>query len=152
MSAVIIDGKEIAKALRAEWKTRAEQLQEKSIQPGLAVIIVGDNQASSIYVRNKVRACSETGIYSEVHEFSEKTEQIEVLQCIQELNKNTRIHGILVQLPLPRHFEDKKIIASIGVEKDVDGFHLNNIGALVTGYAVYPPCTPYGVMKNAGEK
>jgi methylenetetrahydrofolate dehydrogenase (NADP+)/methenyltetrahydrofolate cyclohydrolase len=111
------------------------------------VIIVGDNQASGIYVRNKVRACSETGIYSEVHEFSESTDQSEVLHCIQELNKNPRIHGILVQLPLPRHFEDRKIIASIGVEKDVDGFHFNNIGALVTGYAVYPPCTPYGVMK-----
>ena len=147
MSAVIIDGKEIAKALRAEWKTRAEQLKEKGIQPGLAVIIVGDNQASGIYVRNKVRACNETGIYSEVHEFSESTDQGEVLHCIQELNKNPRIHGILVQLPLPRNFEDKRIIASIGVEKDVDGFHLNNIGALVTGYAVYPPCTPYGVMK-----
>ena len=94
MSAVIIDGKEIAKALRAEWKTRAEQLQEKSIQPGLAVIIVGDNQASGIYVRNKVRACSETGIYSEVYEFPESTEQSEVLHCIQELNKNPRIHAV----------------------------------------------------------
>ena len=147
MSAVIIDGKAIAKALRVEWKTRAEQLKVKGMQPGLAVIIVGDNQASGIYVRNKVRACSETGIYSEVHEFSESTDQSEVLHCIQELNKNPRIHGILVQLPLPLHFEDRKIIASIGVEKDVDGFHFNNIGALVTGYAVYPPCTPYGVMK-----
>ena len=147
MSAVIIDGKAIAKALRVEWKACAEQLKEKGIQPGLAVIIVGNNQASSIYVRNKMRACSETGIYSEVHEFSESADQSEVLHRIQELNKNPSIHGILVQLPLPRHFEDRKIIASIGVEKDVDGFHFNNIGALVAGYAVYPPCTPYGVMK-----
>ncbi|MBL79999.1 MAG: bifunctional methylenetetrahydrofolate dehydrogenase/methenyltetrahydrofolate cyclohydrolase FolD [Nitrosomonadaceae bacterium] len=147
MSAVIIDGKIIAKALRVECRVRAEQLKCKGMQPGLAVIIVGDNQASGIYVRNKVRACNEAGIYSEVHEFPDSADQDKVLSCIHELNTNSRIHGILVQLPLPRHFEDKKIIGSIGVEKDVDGFHLNNIGALVTGYAVYPPCTPYGVMK-----
>tara|TARA_B100000686_G_scaffold242435_1_gene251160 strand:- start:208 stop:1089 length:882 start_codon:yes stop_codon:yes gene_type:complete len=147
MSAVIIDGKIIAKALRVECRVRAERLKDKGMQPGLAVIIVGDNQASGIYVRNKVRACNEAGIYSEVHEFPDSTDQDEVLRCIHELNTNSRIHGILVQLPLPRHFEDKKIIGSIRVEKDVDGFHLSNIGALVTGYAVYPPCTPYGVMK-----
>lgn len=147
MSAVIIDGKAIASALRVEWKTRAEYLKEKGMQPGLAVIIVGNNQASSIYVRNKVKACNETGIYSEVHEFSENIDECEVLKRIQELNKNSKIHGILVQLPLPRHFEDRRIIASIEAGKDVDGFHLNNIGALVTGNAVYPPCTPYGVMK-----
>lgn len=147
MGAVIIDGKAIAKKLRAEWKACAEQLKDKGMQPGLAVIIVGENPASHIYVRNKVRACSETGIYSEVHEFSEDVKQSEVLNRIQELNINPRIHGILVQLPLPKHFEDRKVIASVGVEKDVDGFHFNNIGALVTGYAVYPPCTPYGVMK-----
>lgn len=147
MGAVILDGKAIAKELRAEWKICAEQLKDKGMQPGLAVIIVGENQASRVYVRNKVKACSDTGIYSEVHEFSEDIVQDEVLNRIQELNRNPKIHGILVQLPLPKHFDDRKVIASIGVEKDVDGFHLNNIGALVTGYAVYPPCTPYGVMK-----
>jgi methylenetetrahydrofolate dehydrogenase (NADP+)/methenyltetrahydrofolate cyclohydrolase len=147
MSAVIIDGNAIASALRAEWKVRAESLKEQGIQPGLAVVIVGDNQASSIYVRNKARACRETGIYSEVHEFPESASENEVLHHIHELNENPKIHGILVQLPLPPHFEDKKLIASIAVGKDVDGFHFNNIGALVTGNAVFPPCTPYGVMK-----
>lgn len=147
MSAVIIDGNAIASALRAEWKVRAESLKEQGIQPGLAVVIVGDNQASSIYVRNKARACRETGIYSEVHEFPESASENEVLHHIHELNENPKIHGILVQLPLPRHFEDKKLIASIAVGKDVDCFHFNNIGALVTGNAVFLPCTPYGVMK-----
>lgn len=147
MSAVIIDGNAIASALRAEWKVRAERLKEQGMQPGLAVVIVGNNLASSIYVRNKAKACSETGIYSEVHEFPESVSENEVLRRIQELNENTRIHGILVQLPLPRHFEDKRLIAAIAVEKDVDGFHLNNVGALVTGNAVFSPCTPYGVMR-----
>jgi len=147
MSAVIIDGNAIASALRAEWKVRAESLKEQGIQPGLAVVIVGDNQASSIYVRNKARACRETGIYSEVHEFPESASENEVLHHIHGLNENPKIHGILVQLPLPLHFEDKKLIASIAVGKDVDCFHFNNIGALVTGNAVFLPCTPYGVMK-----
>jgi len=147
MSAVIIDGNAIASALRAEWKVRAERLKEQGMQPGLAVVIVGNNLASSIYVRNKAKACSETGIYSEVHEFPESASENEVLRRIQELNENPRIHGILVQLPLPRHFEDKRLIASIAVGKDVDGFHLNNVGALVTGNAVFLPCTPFGVMK-----
>tara|TARA_Y100001936_G_scaffold146000_2_gene142362 strand:+ start:1845 stop:2732 length:888 start_codon:yes stop_codon:yes gene_type:complete len=147
MGATIIDGKVIAKELRAESRDHAQRLKEKGIQPGLAVIIVGDNQASKIYVRNKVRACNEASIHSEVYEFPSNTDQDEVLLCIQKLNINSRIHGILVQLPLPDHFEEQKIISSVGVEKDVDGFHLNNIGALVTGCAAYPPCTPYGVMK-----
>ncbi|MEE8151044.1 MAG: bifunctional methylenetetrahydrofolate dehydrogenase/methenyltetrahydrofolate cyclohydrolase FolD [Nitrosomonadaceae bacterium] len=147
MSAVIIDGNAIASALRAEWKVRAERLKEQGMQPGLAVVIVGNNLASSIYVRNKAKACSETGIYSEVHEFPESASENEVLRRIQELNENPRIHGILVQLPLPRHFEDKRLITSIAVGKDVDGFHLNNVGALVTGNAVFLPCTPFGVMK-----
>ncbi len=147
MSAVIIDGNAIASALRAEWKVRAERLKEQGMQPGLAVVIVGNNLASSIYVRNKAKACSETGIYSEVHEFPESASENEVLRRIQELNENPRIHGILVQLPLPRHFEGKRLIASIAVGKDVDGFHLNNVGALVTGNAVFLPCTPFGVMK-----
>ena len=128
-------------------KIRAAGLTEKGMQPGLAVVIVGDNPASSIYVRNKAKACGELGIYSEIHEFPENASQDEVIQRIQELNRNSRIHGILVQLPLPRHFESDKVIASIAVEKDADGFHLYNVGALVTGNAVFPPCTPYGVMK-----
>jgi len=146
MSAQIIDGKKLAELVRTEWKARAEKLIQLGIKPGLAVIIVGDNAASSLYVRNKVKACSEIGIYSEVHNFSQHADQDEVLQCIQALNQNPHIHGILVQLPLPAHFENNRVIASIAVEKDVDGFHLYNVGALVTGNTIFPPCTPYGVM------
>jgi methylenetetrahydrofolate dehydrogenase (NADP+)/methenyltetrahydrofolate cyclohydrolase len=147
MGAKIMDGNALAKEVRAEWKVRAERLTKKGVQPGLAVVIVGDNPASSIYVRNKAKACNETGIYSEVHEFPENASQDEVMRRIRELNNNPRIHGILVQLPLPPHLESNKVIASIAVEKDADGFHLYNVGALVTGNTVFPPCTPYGVMK-----
>lgn len=147
MSARIIDGKSIANEVRSEWKSRADALVEKGIRPGLAVVIVGGNPASSIYVRNKAKACSETGIYSEIHEFPEDASQDEVIQRIQELNANPAVHGILVQLPLPPQFQSDKVIAAIDVEKDVDGFHLYNVGALVTGNTIFPPCTPQGVMK-----
>lgn len=146
MSAHIINGKKIAEQVRAEWRLRADKLIQSGTQPGLAVIIVGDNAASGIYVKNKVKACSEIGIYSEVHAFQENTQQNEVLDCIQALNENVNIHGILVQLPLPPHFENNRIITSIAVEKDVDGFHLYNVGALVTGNTIFSPCTPFGVM------
>lgn len=147
MEAKIIDGNAIAKEVRTEWRLRAEYLTRLGVQPGLAVIIVGNNPASSIYVRNKAKACDETGIYSEIHEFLENASQNQVIERIQELNKDSKIHGILVQLPLPRHFEINKIIASIAVEKDADGFHLYNVGALVAGQTLFPPCTPSGVMK-----
>lgn len=147
MSAQVIDGNALAQEVRAEWKGRAERLAKAGVQPGLAVIIVGSNPASSIYVRNKARASREIGIYSEIHEFGENSSQEEVIQRIQELNGNPAIHGILVQLPLPPHFESAKVIESIAIEKDADGFHLYNVGALVTGNTVFPPCTPYGVMK-----
>ena len=146
MSAHIIDGKKLAESVHAEWKTRAEKLMQSGIKPGLAVIIVGDNAASSLYVRNKVKACSEIGIYSEVHSFQQNATQAEVLDCIQALNSNPHIHGILVQLPLPAHFENNRVITSIAIEKDVDGFHLYNVGALVTGNTIFSPCTPFGVM------
>lgn len=146
MSAHIIDGKKLAESVRAEWKARAGKLIESGIKPGLAVIIVGDNAASSLYVRNKVKACSEIGIYSEVHSFQQNATQAEVLDCIQALNSNPHIHGILVQLPLPAHFENNRVITSIAIEKDVDGFHLYNVGALVTGNTIFSPCTPFGVM------
>lgn len=146
MSAHIIDGKKIAESVRAEWKLRAEKLTQLGTKPGLAVIIVGDNAASGIYVKNKVKACSDVGIYSEVHSFPENAQQNEVLHCIQTLNENPHIHGILVQLPLPPQFENNRVITSIAVEKDVDGFHFYNVGALVTGNTVFSPCTPYGVM------
>ncbi len=146
MNATIIDGKTIAQQVRAEWKIRADKLVKRGIQPGLSVVIVGDDPASDIYVRNKVKACSEVGIYSEVHCFPGNAPQDEVLSCIHALNKNPKIHGILVQLPLPRHFESNQVITAIAVEKDVDGFHLYNVGALVTGNTIFSPCTPYGVM------
>lgn len=146
MSTQIIDGKKIAESVRTEWRARAEKLIQLGIKPGLAVIIVGDNPASAIYVRNKVKACSDIGIYSEVHSFPDNADQNEVLACIQALNNNPHIHGILVQLPLPAHFENNRIITSIAIEKDVDGFHFYNVGALVTGNTIFSPCTPYGVM------
>jgi len=146
MSAQIIDGKQLASQVRGAWKQRAARLTEQGVRPGLAVIIVGDNPASEIYVRNKVKACTEIGIHSEVHQFSGATQPEEVLDCIQALNRNTHVHGILVQLPLPLHFENNKIITSIAVEKDVDGFHLYNVGALVTGNTNFAPCTPFGVI------
>ncbi|PTR15581.1 methenyltetrahydrofolate cyclohydrolase /5,10-methylenetetrahydrofolate dehydrogenase (NADP+) [Nitrosospira sp. Nsp2] len=141
-----MDGNMLAREMRAEWKGRAQHLAERGMQPGLAVIIVGDDPASRIYVRNKAKACGETGIYSEIHKFPDSVSQDDVIQRIQELNGDTRIHGILVQLPLPPHFESVKVFASIAAEKDVDGFHLSNVGALATGNAVFPPCTPHGVM------
>ena len=146
MSTQIIDGKKIAALVRAEWKLRAEKLIRLGTKPGLAVIIVGNDAASDIYVRNKVKACSEIGIYSEVHSFTADAQQDEVLNCIHALNENPHIHGILVQLPLPSHFENNRVITSIAVEKDVDGFHLYNVGALATGNTIFSPCTPYGVM------
>jgi methylenetetrahydrofolate dehydrogenase (NADP+)/methenyltetrahydrofolate cyclohydrolase len=146
MNAKIMDGNLLAREMRGEWKARAQHLAEQGRQPGLAVIIAGNNPASSIYVRNKAKACGEIGIYSEIHEFSEDVSEDEVIRRIQELNDNPRINGILVQLPLPPYFENDKVFASIAVAKDVDGFHPCNVGALATGRAIFSPCTPYGVM------
>lgn len=146
MSAQIIDGKKLAEQVRADWRLRSDKLIQSGIKPGLAVIIVGDNPASAIYVRNKVKACNDVGIFSEVHSFPANAGQDEVLECIQSLNQNPHIHGILVQLPLPPDFENNRVITSIAIEKDVDGFHFYNVGALVTGNTVFSPCTPYGVM------
>ena len=147
MTAKIIDGKAIARQVRAQWKTRVEALKERGITPGIAVIIVGDNPASKIYVRNKIRACVEVGLHSEVHEFAAAVEPESVLRRIGSLNENPAIHGILVQLPLPDHIEPRRLLGAISIEKDVDGFHLYNVGALVVGENnVFPPCTPYGVQ------
>ncbi|HBZ30118.1 MAG TPA: bifunctional methylenetetrahydrofolate dehydrogenase/methenyltetrahydrofolate cyclohydrolase FolD [Nitrosomonas nitrosa] len=151
MCADIIDGNTIASKIRAELRNRAQALAAQDIQPGLAVILVGDDPASCIYVRNKAKACKESGIHSEVYNFPGETPQDVVLEHIQTLNANPKIHGILVQLPLPPHFESRRIIAAISVEKDVDGFHPCNVGALVTGHALFYPCTPYGVMMMLKE-
>lgn len=146
MSAKIINGKLIAQEVRAAWKKRADNLIKHGVHPGLAVIIVGDDPASNIYVNNKVKACQEVNIYSEVHRFSGNVKQAVVLQCIHDLNENSHIHGILVQLPLPSHLDSNKVTTSIAINKDVDNFHLYNVGALVTGNATFLPCTPYGIM------
>ena len=146
MTATIIDGIAVSKVIRAEWKLRVERLKSQGVTPGLAVILVGDNPASQVYVRNKVKACGEMGLYSELHQFPVDVAEQTVLARIAELNANPEIHGILVQLPLPPQIDNTKVLEAISVEKDADGFHLYNLGALVTGGTVFPPCTPYGVM------
>ena len=146
MTAKIIDGKAIAQQVRKEWKNRAEALHAKGIVPGLAVIIIGDSPASKVYVRHKTQACADVGIHSEVHAYPGDATEAEVLEKIAALNANPNIHGILVQLPLPVHFEARAMLEAIAVTKDVDGFNLYNVGALVAGETVFPPCTPYGVL------
>ena len=147
MVAKIIDGKAVAQHVRQDCIRHTEELKAQGITPGLAVIIVGDNPASKVYVANKVRACTEVGLNSEVYAFSADTPDQTVLDKILELNADPQVHGILVQLPLPKHFDVKRVLAAISVDKDVDGFHLYNVGALAQGETVFPPCTPYGVSK-----
>ncbi len=146
MSATLIDGVAVAKVVRAQWKVRVDAMKARGVPPGLAVILVGENPASQVYVRNKVKACAEMGMHSELHQFAEQVSESEVLNRIAELNERADIHGILVQLPLPAQIDNNKVLEAISVEKDADGFHLYNLGALVTGGTVFPPCTPYGVM------
>ena len=146
MSATLIDGLAVSKVIRAEWKQRVELLKAQGVTPGLAVILVGENPASQVYVRNKVKACSEMGLHSELHQFPADVSEQAVLARIAELNANAKINGILVQLPLPPQIDNNQVLEAISVEKDADGFHLYNLGALVTGGTVFPPCTPYGVM------
>ncbi len=146
MTAKIIDGKQIAEQVRADWKVRADALKLQGVLPGLAVIIVGDNPASKVYVKNKVKACHDVGLHSEVHELPADITETMLLKQIEDLNNNPQIHGILVQLPLPEHISDDRVLETISQDKDVDGFHLYNLGALVVGNTVFPPCTPYGVQ------
>ena len=148
MTARIIDGKAIAKKLRAEYAERIVALKANhGVVPGIAVILVGDNPASEVYVRNKISACRETGIRSELVRLPAETPETEVLARIDALNADPAVHGILVQLPLPPHIDVPKVLERISVGKDVDGFHLYNVGALVVGNTVFPPCTPFGVQK-----
>jgi methylenetetrahydrofolate dehydrogenase (NADP+) / methenyltetrahydrofolate cyclohydrolase len=146
MSAKIIDGKAIAQQVRMDWKAPVGRLREMGVVPGLAVIIVGENPASKVYVRHKTQACADLGIHSEVHAFPADATQAEVSARIAALNADPKIHGILVQLPLPPEFEVRAMLEAISVSKDVDGFNLYNVGALVAGETVFPPCTPYGVL------
>ncbi|MFC4311348.1 bifunctional methylenetetrahydrofolate dehydrogenase/methenyltetrahydrofolate cyclohydrolase FolD [Steroidobacter flavus] len=148
MTAKIIDGKAIAKKLRAEYHARVDVLRSRhNVTPALAVILVGDNPASQSYVRNKIAGCKEVGIRSELVELPASTTEEQVLDHIERLNNDPTVHGILVQLPLPAHIRVSSVLEKISVEKDVDGFHLYNMGGLVTGSTVFSPCTPYGVQK-----
>lgn len=147
MTAKIIDGKAVSAKIRADLKTRVETLAAKGIKPGLAVVMVGDNPASAVYVRNKMRACEQVGIRSFRRDFPGDADPQDILDLIAALNVNDDVHGILVQLPLPPHFSVPRIVRTISAEKDVDGFHLYNMGGLVVGDTVFPPCTPYGVVK-----
>ncbi len=146
MSAVLMDGVTVSKAIRAQWQRRVEALKARGVTPGLAVILVGEIPASQVYVRHKVKACGEVGLHSEVHQFPASVAQETVLAKIEELNRDPKIHGFLVQLPLPPHFDNSRVLEVIAAEKDADGFHRYNLGGLVSGGAVYPPCSPYGVM------
>ena len=146
--AIIIDGKKIAAETRAEIAERAKAFAEAhGYAPGLAVIIVGEDPASQVYVRNKKKACEDVGFYSQVYEMAAETTMEQLLAKIEELKNDPKIHGILVQLPLPKHLDEKAVIAAIPPEKDVDAFHLLNTGKIMLGEYSFLPCTPAGVMK-----
>jgi methylenetetrahydrofolate dehydrogenase (NADP+)/methenyltetrahydrofolate cyclohydrolase len=148
MPAVIIDGKAIAHELRIEYRRRVAALKLRTgIEPGLAVILVGNNSASRLYVNNKVKACNEVGVRSALVELSAEVSELELLERIASLNDDPKTHGILIQLPLPAHIGMDRVLERISVSKDVDGFHLYNVGALVTGNTIFSPCTPFGVQK-----
>jgi methylenetetrahydrofolate dehydrogenase (NADP+)/methenyltetrahydrofolate cyclohydrolase len=148
VTARIIDGLAVARQMRQECRRRVEALAaEFNLRPGLAVILVGENPASLIYVRNKIRACEEVGIRSLRFAFPDSVPLDQVIDQIRALNDDPSVHGILVQLPLPPALDLAQVLGTISVDKDVDGFHLYNVGGLVVGNTVFPPCTPYGVVK-----
>lgn len=145
--AQIIDGKKISAQIREEIAAEVAQMKAEGIIPGLAVIIVGENPASKVYVRNKGKGCAEVGMYSEIIEMAEETTQAELLSKIDELNARRDINGILVQLPLPKQIDERAVIAAISPEKDVDAFCVENIGEMMLGTADLLPCTPAGIMQ-----
>jgi methylenetetrahydrofolate dehydrogenase (NADP+)/methenyltetrahydrofolate cyclohydrolase len=147
MSFQIIDGNALAKKIRLEIASRTAALVKKGIKPGLAVLLVGDDPASQVYVRNKVKACEDAGMHSVLERLPADLTEDALLKRIHELNLDPSIHGILVQLPLPKHLNSHIVIESIAPEKDVDGFHVANAGALMIGAPIFRPCTPYGCMK-----
>lgn len=147
MTARLVDGNALSTTIRADVAMRAEALKCRGITPGLAVIVVGDNPASQVYVRNKVKSCLEAGLHSVLERYPADLTEAELLVRIDALNHDERIHGILVQLPLPPHIDDHKVIEAISPLKDVDGFHVASAGALLVGQPGFKPCTPYGCMK-----
>ena len=147
MPAQLLDGNLLSKKLRAEIATRGAIVTAKGVRPGLAVIVVGDNSASQVYVRNKVKACEDVGFHSVLERYVVELGEEELLARIATLNADPAIHGILVQLPLPEHIASERVLEAIAPEKDVDGFHVANAGALMVGHPEFKPCTPYGCMK-----
>ncbi|AOM82670.1 bifunctional methylenetetrahydrofolate dehydrogenase/methenyltetrahydrofolate cyclohydrolase FolD [Salisediminibacterium beveridgei] len=152
MSGIVISGKELAKSKRDEMKKQTAILKEQGIVPGLAVILVGEDPASQSYVKAKQRACEETGIHSEMDHVSPSISEDELLDKIRKLNDAEHINGILVQLPLPDHISEEKVIETIDPEKDVDGFHPINIGRMMTGQEAFLPCTPNGIVEMIKSK
>ena len=145
--AELIDGKAIAVELRGQISTDVENLISVGVTPGLAVVLVGEDPASRVYVSMKEKACAAAGIYSVEHKLPAETAQTQLLQLIESLNNDEKIDGILVQLPLPEHIDEAEVLETISPAKDVDGFHPYNVGRLLTGNPVFQPCTPYGIMK-----
>jgi methylenetetrahydrofolate dehydrogenase (NADP+)/methenyltetrahydrofolate cyclohydrolase len=145
--AQIISGKEIAKSIREELKVKADELIGKGVTPGLAVVLVGEDPASQVYVRAKGKACDKLGIYSDTIKLPVETSEDEVLKIIDKLNNDEKIHGILVQLPLPKHIDENKVLMAIDPDKDVDGFHPVNVGRMLVGNECFLPCTPHGVQE-----
>jgi len=145
---MIIDGNKIAQDIRSEVRQKTLELrQQRNITPGLAVVLVGDDPASQVYVGRKAKACAEVGFLSREYKLPAETEEKKLLKIIKKLNKDESVHGILVQLPLPKHISTENIIAAINPDKDVDGFHPYNVGGLVTGTPLFVPCTPRGIME-----
>ena len=147
----IIDGKQIAAQLREAIAADVSKLKEQGTTPGLAVVLVGEDPASRVYVSMKEKACAQAGIFSDEHKLPAETTEAQLLALVDELNRDPRIDGILVQLPLPAHIDEGKVLEAISPYKDVDGFHPYNVGRLVTGNPIFQPCTPYGVMKMLEE-
>jgi methylenetetrahydrofolate dehydrogenase (NADP+)/methenyltetrahydrofolate cyclohydrolase len=147
MTAKVIDGVKLAASLREQVAERAAVLARQGVKPGLAVVLVGSDAASQVYVRNKVAACEKAGLHSVLEQYPADLTEDALLSRIKTLNADHSIHGILVQLPLPKHIDAHRVIEAIAAEKDVDGFHVSNAGLLMTGTPLFTPCTPYGVMK-----
>jgi methylenetetrahydrofolate dehydrogenase (NADP+)/methenyltetrahydrofolate cyclohydrolase len=143
----ILDGKKLSEKIKENLKNEVEELKNKGITPGLAVILVGNDSASHTYVKMKRNACQKVGIYSVVHEFPESITEKELLSTIKMINENPNIHGLLIQLPLPKHIDTTKVLEAVDPSKDVDGFHPYNMGRLVEGLDTFAPCTPLGVME-----
>jgi len=147
MTAQLIDGNALSKQLRAQVAADTAGLEAKGLTPGLAVVLVGENPASQVYVRNKVKACEDAGLHSVLEKYDANMTEADLLARVEALNNDPAIHGILVQLPLPAHIDAQKVIEAISPAKDVDGFHIASAGALMTGMPGFWPCTPYGCMK-----